>query len=84
MSLLDPVEVQYDEKYEVYWLLRGRETYYDAERYRRGWDSESEAIQWAQENIPNAEIYSHNGEISSVTVKKDGNQLGWNLAERRG
>lgn len=50
MSINDPVIVSFNDKWG--WVLtRGRETFYDDERYLRAWDTRAEAEQWAMANL---------------------------------
>lgn len=48
---MNDVIVVYDERREGYILIRGRETFYDENRYLRVWDTETEAIEWATETL---------------------------------
>jgi hypothetical protein len=48
MSICDPITVEYNEKRKKYYLLRGRETFYDEDNYWRLWDTPEEAIEWAK------------------------------------
>jgi hypothetical protein len=52
MSINDPVEAIYSEKKGYWYLKQGRETFFDESRRLRTWQSATEAIGWALDNIP--------------------------------
>ena len=56
MSLNDPIIPYYNEKHQMWRLLRGRETFYDEDRYLREWETKEEALEWARANLPYNEI----------------------------
>jgi len=45
------LEMRYNKSRHWYWLKRGRETFYDDERYMRIWDTPEEAEKWANEYL---------------------------------
>lgn len=51
MSINDPITVEYSERRKMYYLLQGRETFYDENRIMREWTTHTEAEQWAKENL---------------------------------
>lgn len=44
MSINDPIILRYNEKRGLYYLTRGRETFYDYERYLIEFETQQEAI----------------------------------------
>ncbi len=56
MSINDPIIPFYHEKHKTWRLLRGRETFYDKDRYLREWETKEEAVEWAKANFPYNEI----------------------------
>ena len=52
LSITDPVILQFDERYEHPWhLTRGRETFYNEERWQRRWATAQEAIDWSRKEL---------------------------------
>ena len=51
MSITDPIEVVYLERWGVWYLRRGRETFYDDMRRLRTWSTAEEAAEWCHQNL---------------------------------
>ena len=54
MGLADPLVVVMEANHKTglpYYLKRGRETFFDEERYMRRWATWQEAYDWAKENL---------------------------------
>lgn len=50
MSINDPILLAHSPKWG-YYLVRGRETFYDEERYMRTWDTAEEAVAWSEKEL---------------------------------
>ena len=59
MSINDLVYPVYNNKREMWKLLRGRETFYDDDRVLREWETKQEALDWAYANL-NVEFITEN------------------------
>lgn len=59
MSLTDPLDVIYDMKHEFWKVLRGRETFYDKDRYLITFKSSEDAEKWANMTFPNKLVIVH-------------------------
>ncbi len=46
-----PIVLRYSEKHDHYYLTRGRETFYNEDRYMRTWATPEEAIIWSEEHL---------------------------------
>ena len=54
MSITDPLVLVLEANHKTglpYYLKRGRETFFDEERYMRRWATVMEAYAWAEENL---------------------------------
>ena len=69
MSVNDVIYPYYDERREMWRLIRGRETFYDEERYLREWETKDEALAWARENFEEKYIT----EITNQTIRPKNN-----------
>ena len=53
MSINDPITLEYDDREgrDWYYLSRGRETFYNDDRYMRVWEHPEDAIIWCEEQM---------------------------------
>lgn len=52
MGITDPVVLVCQPGHDLPWyLMQGRETFYDEERYMRRWETWQEAVSWAQDEL---------------------------------
>ncbi len=59
MGIADPVMVRFNDKREMYYLTRGRETFYDDDRIWRLWPTLDGAVKWCEDNLAcTPEIYT--------------------------
>ena len=62
MSVTDPVVLEYSDRHDHYFLSRGRETFYDADRYLRVWLEPEEAIIWSEEHLNETPVIDQRSE----------------------
>ena len=51
MGIADPVVLRFNLKRKMYYLTRGRETFYDNDRIWRLWEEPAMAIKWCRESL---------------------------------
>lgn len=57
MSINDPITIEYSERRKMFYLIQGRETFYDENRIMREWETREEAERWLKENTDGNKIY---------------------------
>jgi hypothetical protein len=70
MSINDPIQLVYDKKRERWYLLRGRETFYNSDYERREWDTPEEAIEWARVYLNEEVIRDDSGQAPNTGTEK--------------
>lgn len=74
MSINDPVVIVYNEKHKWYYLKRGRETFYDEDRYIRRWDTPEEAAEWCRNNLNVEPVYPDEEPENKIKIETNKHQ----------
>ena len=51
MTVNDPVYLAFDEKRKFWYLMQGRETFYDTDRAMCQWENLDDAIKWSEDYL---------------------------------
>jgi len=71
MSITDPVYVRWHEKGEGYYLVQGRETFYNKYNELMLWSEVEEAVDWAKYNRPWCDILVDDRVVNKAKISKN-------------